>query len=86
MQQRYCISALGDLRGPLGPGQGSGKLSLLYQGSCIDPIHQCHTLDPASKAPEARRPPTFRLLIVDYAAGNDFYASLDESVLQGMLL
>ena len=60
------ISTLADLRWPLEAARGHSIRTILYQGSCIDPIHQCHTLDPASKAPKARGPLTFRLLIIDY--------------------
>ena len=45
---------------------------LAYRGSCIDPTHQSHTLDPTLKAAFQKLLAAIRLLIKDYPAGNDF--------------
>ena len=37
-----------------------------YQGSCIDPTHLSHPLDPTPQAPRSRNPLTIQLLIKDF--------------------
>ena len=59
-------SATTGLRRPLERPRGHSIRSLLYHGSCIDPTHQFHTLDPTTQVPFSIPQVPIKLLIKDF--------------------